>query len=123
MRTNLNTPLNKELKDNVTVIAKKFGVTPTQLVRDTLENFMPFITVPDEFLTSSGLFHILPKGVPIRAILPFTASMLGYNMVDEFTINLNGNHVKINPYPEYSMLCGIKIIERLYQTIRGNENA
>lgn len=97
--------------------SKKFNISTGHIIKDAIENFLPYSDIPYNFLVSTGLSHILKKGIPIRSILPFTTSMLRYNMVSDFEININGRTAFINPYPEYSLLCGIKIIERLYQTV------
>jgi len=89
----------------------------SHIIKDAVENFLPYSDIPEDFIVSSGLSHVLKKGIPIRSILPFTSSMLRFNMLSDFEININGRKAFINPYPEYSMLCSIKIIERLYQTV------
>lgn len=70
--------------------ADKFGISINRIIKDAVENFLPYSTIPDKFITDTGLSNVLKKGVPIRSILPFTSSMLRYNMVGDFEINIKG---------------------------------
>lgn len=122
MRRTVTIRLEGELLERAEKMAEKYDVSINKILKDTIENFLPTTDVPGAFLNDVGLSHILKRDIPIRAILPFTSSMLRYNMVTDFTINIKGKDAVINPFPERSMLCTIKIIERLYQTIKVNEN-
>lgn len=117
MRKSITIKLDDQTAERAAQVAKKFNVSVSHIIKDAIENFLPYSDIPDAFIASTGLFHVLKKGVPIRSILPFTTSMLRFNMISDFEININGRTAFINPYPEYSLLCGIKIIERLYQTV------
>jgi len=117
MRKSITVKLDDETSERAAAVAKKFNVSVSHIIKDAVENFLPYSDIPEDFIVSSGLSHVLKKGIPIRSILPFTSSMLRFNMLSDFEININGRKAFINPYPEYSMLCSIKIIERLYQTV------
>jgi len=117
MRTNINVPIDEVIKERLQAVSTTYGISMANLIRDTIENFLPGSTVPKEFISDAGQLYVFNKGVPLRAILPFMSSMLGFKMVDDFTINIKGRDYKIDPYPEYSLLCNIKMCERLYQVI------
>ena len=117
MKSNINIPVDSKTKERLNAVAATYGITMSTLLRDTIENFLPGSTVPKEFISDTGQLYVFNKGVPLRAILPFMSSMLGFKMVDDFAINIKGRDYKIDPYPEYSLLCNIKICERLYQVM------
>jgi len=116
--TSLTIRLSKESKQRLFFVAGQFNLKPATIINDVIDNFLPFVDIPEDFIIKTGLLNILNKNVPLRSILPFTASMLSFNMVNEFNINIKGHEYKIDPYPEYSLIAGIKMIERLYQVTK-----
>ena len=114
--------VDDKLKERLTATCDKFDLSTSYIIKNTLENFLPFTNIPEDFIMQAGLGKIFNQGVPLRAVLPFLSSMLGYNMINDYTIKIRGKEEYINPYPEYSVLCMIKLIERLYQAIKVNEN-
>ena len=120
MARSVTVKLEGDVLERAERMCEIYNVSLPKLIKDTIENFLPYSDVPKEFINETGLLNILKREIPIRAILPFTSSMLGFNMVSDFEIDLNGRKVFINPYPEHSMLCAIKIIERLFQAIQTN---
>ena len=96
---------------------KAFSVSGSELVKNTLENFLPSNPVPEDFINRCTFDLMIKQNIPIRTILPYGAAMLGYFMDGEFRLKIGPERVIINPYPEHSILCNIKIIERLYQAL------
>ncbi len=109
--------LTTEEAEKLDKTCKQFNIKPSDLIKDTIKNFLSFIDIPQDFIEQTKLPAIFKLNIPIRTILPYLSSVLGYKMTNDFVININDKDYKIDPYPAYSMLCGIKLTERLYQTI------
>ncbi len=112
--------VNKNLRERLAQTKATFGISRTILIQNILENFLPIDPLPDDFIERCGFDLMVKQNTPIRAILPYTAAMLGYFMDGEFRLKIGSDCVNINPYPEHSILCNIKIIERLYQVLSLN---
>ena len=112
--------LDDTLAERFDATKKAFSISGSELVKNTLENFLPSSTIPEDFITRCNFDLMVKQNIPIRAILPYSAAMLGYFMDGEFRLKIGSERVIINPYPEHSILCNIKIIERLYQALRTN---
>lgn len=111
---------SNQLKGRLQETKRLFGVPKGVLVKNALENFLPTTAIPEDFIDRCGFDLMVKQNVPIRAVLPYTSAMLGYFMDGEFRLKIGSDCVNINPYPEHSILCNIKIIERLYQALKLN---
>jgi len=112
--------LDDSLEERFNTTKEVFGFSGPDLVRNTLENFLPSSALPKDFINRCNFDLMVKQNIPIRAILPYSAAMLGYFMDGEFMLKIGPERVIINPYPEHSILCNIKIIERLYQALMLN---
>lgn len=118
-KTNLSTPVTKEQRDRLNIIASSIGLKQSEIIRDTLDNFLPIDPIPEHFIKEVDINFLLKKGAPIRTIVPYIASKLGYVMYGEWTIkNKQGQTFILNPFPEYSYLCTIRIVEQIYRQYR-----
>lgn len=118
-KTNINTPVTKEQRKRLNEVASSFNMKQSELVRDTLDNFLPIDPIPEHFVKMIDINFLLKKGAPIRTIVPYITSKLGYVMYGEWTIkNGQGQTFTLNPFPEYSHLCAIRIVEQIYKQYR-----
>lgn len=118
-KTNINTPVTKQQRERLNSVATLFGLRQSEIIRDTIDNFLPIDPIPEAFIKQVDINFLLKNGSPIRTILPYMASKLGYTMYGEWTIkNKNGDKYTLNPFPEYSHLCVVRLVEQVYKQYR-----
>jgi hypothetical protein len=94
---------------------KALEIKQAHLMRDTIDSFLPHDLVTEDFLRQTNALFLLKNGAPIRTLLPNMAVNLGYTVHDDWYIKYNGETLKLDPLPERSLICGIRIIEMLWK--------
>lgn len=119
MSKNINISVSPKQKDKLEKVCNSFEIRPATLFRDTIDNFLPFDEIPEYFINNINVQLLLKNSPPIRTILPYTASMLGYSLHGEWAIkDRKGNIYEIDPLPQCGRLCAIKIVEELWKRYR-----
>lgn len=118
-KTNIAVPVTKHQKNKTKRMCDSLSMRMADLFRDTIHNFIPEDEIPQDFIDTININLLLKNGAPVRTILPYMASVLGYSMDGTWGIKTkNGERYELNPFPEYGHLCTIRIIEQLWKIDR-----
>lgn len=114
---NLNIPVSPFLKSRLNVTARKYGVSVSTLVRDMLENIVPYDAndPPDDFIERTNIETLIKSHAPVRTTIPFVASILNLNFDNMYVIAPDERKFKIEQFPDHGLLCVIYMYNQLYR--------
>jgi antitoxin component of RelBE/YafQ-DinJ toxin-antitoxin module len=118
--SSINVPVTPDLKQRMKLTAEKYGMRTSDLVRDLLENILPIDPTlpPNDFVEKTSIETLLHNYAPIRTTIPYVASILNMRFDDGHVIDLQGNRVKIENFPEHGLLCTIYMFNQIYRAYK-----
>ncbi len=107
--------LEDNVKSRLLQTLSNFDLRMAPVMRNTVKALTINTYIPLDFLDRFNVDFIIKSGMPIRTIAPYLSSYANMDVIGDFLLSdVKGNKIRLDPYPEYSLLCIIKMVEKLY---------